>query len=116
ETVPRQMSEKDILGGRVVEHSPSAADDGLSLASQVIRKCNARGKVVVVLIVELADLVGVSRSRVEAVEQVILLTHDAKIVPAQSHVQRQARSPAKAVLKIPAVVVLEGVAHCVAAT
>ena len=94
-TVPRQVPEKHVLRECVVEQSPSAANHGLTFTRQIVGKSNTRGKVVVVLPVELIGLNIVPsapvRRRIEGVEHVRLFAGHTEVVPANAVIQSQLR-------------------------
>src|SRR5258708_7788220 len=100
------MTDEDVLREGVVEQAPTGTNHSAPFPGHVIDDPNARRKIVVILVVQLAD-VSQSRfdGRVESIEQVAPLTGDAEVIPPHAIVDCQPRCPAEAVLDIEAVVV-----------
>ena len=80
------MAQENILCEGVVEHAPAAADHRFALASDVVGKSNARGKVVVILVIQLANWIGGPRCGIEPVEQIVLFSDHSEIIPAHAQV------------------------------
>ena len=93
------MTEEHILRESIVKQAPSATNDRFSFARHVIGEGDARGKVVVVLAVELVGLDIVSgttvRRRIEGVEHVRLFTSHTEVVPTNAIVKSQLGRDAK---------------------
>ncbi len=109
------MPQEDVLREGIVEQSPAAADNCPSLAGHVIGEPEARGEVVVILVIELVRGRYVRSSRrIQAVEEAVLLSHHTEVVPTDAEIECQLGIHSEAVLNIEAVVIFERVAECVA--
>ena len=104
------MAKEHVLRKSVIEETPSTADDGLSLASHVVRKSKARREVVEVFAIELTGgIVASAVGGIEGVKQAILLARHSEIIPAHAVVQGKTSSGAEAILNKEAIAVLESV-------
>src|SRR6266849_557704 len=108
------MAQEDILRECIVEQAPTTTDDGPALAGQVVSKSDTWSKIIEVLVIELTGGNHISNSRVEAVEQIVLLADYAEVVPADAIVQSETIGPAEAVLQVEGVAIFKGMPLAVA--
>ena len=104
------VSDEDILREGIVKNSPASTDYRPPLAGQVIGEADTGSEVVIVLVVELAGRNQAAGNRgIETVEEIVFLTCDSEVVPANAVVDGESRGPAKTVLNIEAMTIFEGV-------
>src|SRR5690242_11722809 len=122
------MTQEHILRNCVVEQPKSGPQHGLAAAEYVPSNTGARAEILVIRLVEPrkrgrshlrlgpGSCVGrrVKAGHQKIAEQIVLLRDYAEIIPAKPIVQGDPRRQVEAILNIPAIIVLERVASCVA--
>ena len=81
------MSQKNILGEGVVEHTPAATDHCLALPRDVVGERYTWRKIVVVFVVKLIGGNVQPGCGIKPEEEPILFPHHAKVVPAHTQIQ-----------------------------
>ena len=107
DAIPRQVAEEHVLRECVVEQSPSAANHSRSFAGHIVSKGQAGSEVIEVLAIELIGLIVASTvGGIEGIEQSVLFTGDAEVIPTHAVIQGQARGGTEAVLNEEPVAIL----------
>src|SRR6266849_1904491 len=114
------MAEHHVLREGIIEHPETGAHHGSTFSGDVPDEADARGEILLVWVVELAQtgLTHLRESEVrvgeiktgDIAEKIVLLANHAEVVPTKAIIQSQPRRQAEAVLGIETEVVFKRVA------